>query len=36
MTRHLSKRSGKGVKVDSKGASSNQGVNIYNLKKGEN
>ena len=31
--RQLSKRSGKALKVDSKGQSSNQGVNIYNLKK---
>ena len=31
--RQLSKRSGKVLKVDSKGQSSNQGVNIYNLKK---
>ena len=34
MTRHLSKRSGKSLRVDSKGmSSSNHGVNIYNLKK---
>ena len=34
MTRHLSKRSGKSSRVDSKGmSSSNHGVNIYNLKK---
>ena len=34
MTRHLSKRSGKSFRVDSKGmSSSNHGVNIYNLKK---
>ena len=31
--RHLSKKSGKSLRVDSKGMSSNQGVNIYNLKK---
>ena len=31
--RHLSKKSGKSLRADSKGMSSNQGVNIYNLKK---
>ena len=34
MTRHISKRSGKALRVDSKGmSSSNPGVNIYSLKK---
>ena len=35
MTRRLSKRSGKSLQIDTKGASGNQGVNIYNMKKGE-
>ena len=35
MTRRLSKRSGKSLQIDTKGASGNQGVNIYNMKKGQ-